>query len=205
MADSDRVITVIIALNVLVFIGWNTADRASLGWMQDHFTVSWAGMLEGRAWTLLTSEFSQYSATHLLFNMLALYVFGRPVGHLLGARGLLHLYLAGAIVASLGHVLFGLFTGSPTPALGASGAVMALGVVFAALFPRVKLLIMGIIPVPAAVALGLYILFDLFGLASSAGGVAHAAHLGGAAYGLLYWWRTIRKTPIERRARMMSR
>lgn len=185
----------LIVINVLVFVAWSQSRGSILaGLMQQHFLVSVESIAHFRIWTLLTSEFSHYSATHLLFNLLGLWVFGRDVGRMLGSRAVLHLYLAGAIAASVGHVLYGVVTGDPSPALGASGAVMAFAVVFAAMFPNRTLMINFFIPVPAGIAVGIYILLDVAGaFGIGGGGVANAAHLGGAAYGLAYWYLRVKR------------
>ncbi|MEQ1503758.1 MAG: rhomboid family intramembrane serine protease [Myxococcota bacterium] len=187
---SNQVLFGLIAINVLVFLLWTQSAGTILEQvMASQFLVSVESIVHLRVWTLLTAEFSHISPTHLLFNMLGLWVFGREVGQTLGWRDLLNLYLVGAVVASLGHVVFGLVTGDPAPSLGASGAVYAISVVYAAMFPNRTLMINFLIPVPAAVAVAGYILLDLFGaFGMGGGGVAHAAHLGGAAYGLAFWW-----------------
>lgn len=191
-SDAARFVWGLIAVNVLVFVLWHVSGRAGVRFMAANFMVSLDSVTDGRVWTLLTSAVSHVDAGHLLFNMLALYVFGRPVTEALGTRSLLHLYVAGGLVASVGHVLFGLIGGNPRPALGASGAVMAIAVVFAALFPRATLLVNFLVPLRAPIAVALYVAIDLFGLigglgGSAGGGVAHAAHLGGALYGLVFY------------------
>lgn len=192
---ADQTLYALIAINVLVFVAWTQSAGTSLEiLMGRHFLVSAEALVDFRVWTLLTSEFSHVSANHLLFNMLGLWVFGKPVAESLGWRALLNLYLVGAVVASAGHVLFQLFTGDPSPALGASGAVMAIAVVFAALFPERTLLLFFVLPVPAAIAVGGFILLDVMGMfGAGRAGIANAAHLGGAAYGLLYWWWRTRR------------
>ena len=135
---------------------------------------------------------------HLAFNMFGLYIFGRPVARALGTGHLLHLYVVGAIMASLGHVAFGLATGDATPALGASGAVMALAVVFAALHPDTTILVGFFLPMPAWAAVAGFILLDVVGTFSPGSSIAHAAHLGGAAYGLLFWYIKLRQPPRPR-------
>ncbi|HHO53684.1 MAG TPA: rhomboid family intramembrane serine protease, partial [Deltaproteobacteria bacterium] len=97
------------------------------------------------------------------------------------------------IMASAGHVIYSLITQDPTPALGASGSVMALAVLFGAMFPNRTLLLNFFIPVPAALAVAGFILLDIMGAVSGGSQVAHAAHLGGAAYGLAYWYLRIRR------------
>lgn len=191
---AERVLWGLIAVNVVVFVLWSQA-RGSL--LQDvmarHFLVSVDSIAELRFWTLLTAEFSHYDPSHLLFNMLGLYFFGRPVAQALGWRDLLGMYVAGALSSSLAHVLYGIVTGDMAPSLGASGAVMAIGVCFAALFPQATLLVGFVFPLPAAVAVGGYVLLDVLGVIGGGGNVAHAAHLGGAAVGLAWWWVRTRR------------
>jgi rhomboid-like protein len=194
---SQQVLYGLIAVNLLVFVAWTQARSGPLAeTLLLNFLCSVESVSSGRVWTLLTACFSQMDVSHLLFNMLALWVFGQDVGRALGSRTLLQLYVVGGIVSMLAHVAFGLVTGVDVPALGASGSVMAISVLFAALFPQRTLLIMFVVPMPAAAAVGLYILLDVFGIfGGGRGNIAHAAHLGGAAYGLLYWWLRIRRPP----------
>ncbi len=188
------ILYVLIGINVAVFLLWQVAQSSQffLDLMAANFLVSLDAMYGGRVWTLLTSAVSHIDLGHLAFNMLALWVFGRSVELTIGWKRTLHLYVAGGIVASLGHVLFSLLAATGTPALGASGSVMALAVVYAALFPKRTLMINFILPVPAAIAVAGYLLLDVFGVFSAGSGVAHAAHLGGAAYGLAFFWIRIR-------------
>lgn len=183
----------LVALNVAVFALWHTFGRSDAGeaFMAEHFLVSVESLR--RPWTLLLAEVSHIDAAHLLFNMVALWSFGRVVEVALGGRRLLSLYLVGGVIASLGHVLYGLVMDTRSPALGASGAVSAIAVVFAAMFPRARLYLNFFIPLPAAVAVGIFLLIDLFGVLNPrADMIAHAAHLGGAAYGAVYWLVAVR-------------
>jgi membrane associated rhomboid family serine protease len=177
----------LVGVNVAVFVAWTQARGSLLGKvMADHFLVSVESIAHYRVWTLITSEFSHVDAGHLLFNMLGLWSFGRAVVQALGWRGLAVLYFAGGAAASVLHVLFGLATGDHSPALGASGAVMAIAVAFARLFPEARISLYFVIDLPAPVAVGGFVLLDVLGVVSPGDGVAHAAHLGGAAFGLLY-------------------
>jgi len=201
VTDPRPILFALIALNVAVFLGWNLFDP-SVGpspFMIDNFLVS-IDAVDGqrgfRYWTLLTSAFSHIDTAHLVFNMLSLWVFGRDVAAILGPWRFLHLYVVGGILASFGHVLYQGLTGSVEPALGASGSIMAIAVVFAAMFPKRRLLLQFLVPVPAAIAVALYVVLDLVGTLGGGAGqhIAHAAHLGGAAYGLFYWLVYVRRT-----------
>lgn len=176
-----------------MWIGWQLAlllggpiERL----MMTNFLVS-SSHLTFAPWTLLTSAVSQAALPHLAFNMLALVMFGRDLERILGSAGFLHLYVAGGIVASLGHVLYGFVTGDTTPALGASGAVMAVLIVSTALFPMRMLLLFFVVPMPQFIAVALYVVSDVLGLFGGGGGIAHAAHLGGAVYGWIYARRSL--------------
>ncbi len=81
-------------------------------------------------------------------------------------------------------------------ALGASGAVAGLVLVFSLLFPKEKLLLFGIIPLPALFGALAFIALDLWGLFAQAGGgglpIGHGAHLGGAFTGILFYFLYVR-------------
>ncbi len=174
-------------LNVAIYALWQLFGSPEGGFMADHFLVSLEAVASGRVWTVLTSAVSHVGLAHLGFNLLALWVLGRDVEAVVGARGMVHLYVAGAAVSALGHLAYVAATGSDIPALGASGAVMAVAVVSALLFPRRMLLVFFFLPMPQLAAVSLFVLVDLVGLLHPGNDmIAHAAHLGGAAYGLYY-------------------
>ncbi len=185
--SANRVLKGLIAVNVAVFVLWHASGNQGVNFMVDHFLVSGLAISEHRYWTLLTSAFSHTDTWHLLFNCIALWVFGGAVGRSDGARAILQLYIAGALISGAGHVYWDTLTPGNVPALGASGAVMALAVVAAFRFPTAILMLNFIIPLPMAVAVALYIGWDMMALFSAAdNGVANAAHLGGAATGLAW-------------------
>jgi membrane associated rhomboid family serine protease len=157
---------------------------------------------------------------HILFNMFALWMFGRVLENVWGSKRFLFFYLACGLGAALAHLgmqyiraeqileqiestqvingtqLEGVLAG----ALGASGAIMGVFAAFAYLFPNTHLYIM-LIPFPIKAkwaVLGL-IAIDLFGGFSNVQGdnIAHFAHLGGAITGfiiVLIWNKTNRRT-----------
>ena len=187
------VVPLILLLNVLVYLAWNlTGDPG--GFFARHFLVSLDSLREGRIWTLWTSEFSHVAFLHLFLNMFVLWQFGRLLELALGPLRFLGFYLFAAALASLGHSLLSAFLlGEPgLPALGASGAVSGILIVFGLLFPRHRILLFGIVPLPAIFAAFLMVGIDLFGLWRQAQGstlpIGHGAHLGGALAGLLFWF-----------------
>jgi membrane associated rhomboid family serine protease len=145
-------------------------------------------------WQLLTYGFMHGSLTHLLFNMLALYMFGGEVERLLGPSHYLQYYLVcvvGAAVAQL--VVTSNMNLPPLPTVGASGGVFGLLLAFGMAYPHRKIMLLfPPIPMPAWVFVTLYGMLELYlGVTGSGQGVAHFAHLGGmaAGYAMLVFWR----------------
>lgn len=138
-------------------------------------------------WQPFTSAFLHGSPGHLATNLFGLWMFGREVERVLGARHFIALYLTSVITAGIGQLLFDAVAGATAPALGASGAVFGLLVAFAMLFPRRRILLLFLpIPLPAPVFVTLYAAFELFsGVHGSFAGIAHFAHLGGLVGGWL--------------------
>src|SRR5262245_44523790 len=128
----------LVAVNVVVYLLWQTLGRSGAGAdvLAANFLVSARGIEDGRVWTLLLAEVSHVDTGHLLLNMIALWTFGRAVERTIGPWRLLGLYLAGALLASVAYVAYAVAVGSDAPALGASGAVSAIAVVFACVYPR---------------------------------------------------------------------
>lgn len=137
---------------------------------------------------------------HLLFNMLTLWMFGRILENVWGAKRFLLFYLACGIGAAAAHLGEQYFTHGMSPAVGASGAVMGVMVAFAFLFPNTSLYIMFIpVPIKAKWAIAGLIAIDIFGGITPIPGdsIAHFAHLGGALTGFIIvfiWNKTNRRT-----------
>ncbi len=151
-----------------------------------------------RSWELVSYGFAHADEPwHLLFNMLALFFFGRAVEQVLGRGEFYRFYFASIVIAGLTWVVSVNIYPPPVrfggPAamslIGASGGVMAVLAVFIWYFPRQEVLIWGVLPVPAWVLGIVYFFNDLSGASSGGGNVAHVAHIGGAIFGLLYAWR----------------
>jgi membrane associated rhomboid family serine protease len=188
----------IIFWNVIVFLAWKIFDSSPTGFMAQNFLVSWTALSEGRIWTLLTSVYSHNMFLHIFLNMYVLSSFGPIVERVLGPRSFLRFYLVAGFFSSLAHALTCLFfMDDPSlPALGASGSIAGVILLFALLYPKEKILILGLIPIPALVGALLIVGLDIWGLVEQAGGqglpIGHGAHLGGAFTGLLYYFFILR-------------
>ena len=149
----------------------------------------------GQLWRLVTCAFchERLAIWHIFFNMLMLYWFGVRLEQMYGSREFLLFYLTAAVCSSLAYVGLSYYSGTDVPAIGASGAVMGVMMVYTIFYPFETICICWVIPVPLWVLLGVYVLFDLHPvLLELAGdkfytGVAHAGHLGGLLFGFLYW------------------
>jgi membrane associated rhomboid family serine protease len=138
-----------------------------------------------RPWTVVTYTFVHATVFHILFNMLALFWFGPRVEERLGGRSFLVLYFLSGIGGAL--LSFATPSARMVPIVGASGAIMGVAVAFARYWPRVRFYMWGVVPVEAWLLVVIYIVLDVGGALGIGGaGVAHFAHLGGAATGYLY-------------------
>ena len=150
-------------------------------------------ILAGEVWRLLTAVFLHSTIWHIFFNMLALYWAGQRVEEMRGPREFAIFYLASGIGANLIYLaVFVAGLAPPTKVVGASGAVVAVLVVFACYFPRQKLLLFFVIPLPAWGVVLLFVALDLYGAMGGKGvpgakNVAFVVHLGGAALGFVYF------------------
>jgi membrane associated rhomboid family serine protease len=170
-------IWLIIGICVVVFIVTMVNSGAVF-----HYLGLQPAALASRPWTVLTSLFVHASPWHLIFNMLTLFFFGSYMGRLVGEAKFLIVYFAGGLLGSAFYILFAFFLGSPyTIAVGASGAIFALGGALAVMVPKTKVIVF---PIPAPIPLWAAILGG-FVLISFWPGIAWQAHLGGLVLGLL--------------------
>lgn len=152
----------------------------------DMFSRPW------ECWQLITYGFAHdpTSPWHLVFNMVAIWFFGREVEYVLGRGRFLRFYFSAIVISGLVWLAsLQIGGGPPAVLIGASGGVMAVLAVFIWFYPRQTVLIWGVLPVPAWALGVLYFVSDLQGATNGGGNVAHMAHLGGLAFGLLYAWQ----------------
>lgn len=193
----------LLVINALMFaLQWLAGDSA-LGAVFEQLALWPIGFADASGvpsfmpWQLLSYAFLHGSPTHLLFNMLALVMFGAQVEHALGQKRFLTYYITCVVGAALCQLLVGYLTmangGQAYPTVGASGGIFGLLLAYGMLFPnqRVMLLIPPV-PMKARTLVIVYGAFELLlGVTGSMPGVAHFAHLGGMLFGwlLLRHWR----------------
>jgi len=142
--------------------------------------------------TLFTSMFMHAGWVHLAGNMLYLWIFGDNVEDRFGHGGFLVFYLLCGLAATAAQLAFSM--NSVIPNLGASGAIAGVLGAYMLLFPKARVSVLQgqrVIPVPALIVIGLWFVLQLFSgfgsiaNASTTGGVAYMAHIGGFIAGFV--------------------
>ena len=181
----------LIALNVLFFlVELNGGDSFIQQWslVPRRFLANPAGDFP----TIFTSMFMHAGWLHLLGNMLYLWIFGDNVEDSFGHAKFLIFYLLCGIAATFAQLVF--TATSSVPNLGASGAIAGVLGAYIVMFPRGQVRVMmgrGIIPMPALVVIGIWIVLQFVsGIGSisqsaETGGVAYLAHIGGFVAGFV--------------------
>ena len=138
--------------------------------------------------------------SHVFWNMVLLFFFGRQAESSLGKHGYLRLYLGGGLTSTLVYMLWAFAIGTEDGALGASGCVYAVMVWVALQNPRKTVLLMFVIPVPIWLLVGLLMVGGEFmGLAQSGFQDGSAVgHLAGAAWGWFVWARFARVPTLSK-------
>ncbi|MDP6579684.1 MAG: rhomboid family intramembrane serine protease [Vicinamibacterales bacterium] len=144
-----------------------------------------------RIWQPFTYLFLHGGFSHILFNMLVLWMFGVQLERLWGSSYFLRYYFItgiGAGVATIGAGLLPFAFSEPTylaVTIGASGAIYGLLMAFAIYYPDTPILLFLLFPVPAKYFVMIIGAITFLSVPRSAG-VAHVAHLGGLVVGYVY-------------------
>jgi len=204
---SPAIVTgVLIAINTAILLYEETLSSSEMqrlvmqyGIVPDRLSIT----------SLFTSMFLHAGWLHLLGNMLYLWVFGRSIEDLIGHGRFLIFYLVCGLIAAVVHVIFNAF--SPTPTIGASGAIAGVLGAYLVKFPRSRIITLlfffvfiTTVDIPAAFLLLFWFAMQFFnGVGSlgeadySGGGTAYFAHIGGFVAGMLL----IRLFPARKRWR----
>ena len=190
----------LVVINLIVFFATNYTSIAFKGLR----LIYWLSLVPrfvnmGWVWQFVTYMFVHGSVTHLLFNMLALILFGRTLERYLGTREFLLFYFLCGILGGVVSYLFYIIQGATNVAvMGASGSIYALLFLCAVLFPNSRLLLFFIFPVRMPYAVMIYIAIEIFSqVFGVANGVAHLIHLSCILIAWLYVWVRFRINPIK--------
>ncbi|XP_029971442.1 presenilin-associated rhomboid-like protein A, mitochondrial [Salarias fasciatus] len=184
LTEGQRTVSGIIAVNVAVLCCWRIPSMQRS--MIKYFTSNPAS--KTRCLPMILSSFSHYSIIHMVANMYVLWTFSSGIVSLLGKEQFLAVYMSAGVISSMVSYTCKTATGRLYPSLGASGAVMAVLAAVCAKVPEAKL---GIIFLPmvtftAGNALKALVVMDAAGLILGWRLFDHAAHLGGALFGIWY-------------------
>jgi membrane associated rhomboid family serine protease len=198
MAKGSTLTVLLVVSNVGVFVTqlvWFYYYRSS--WFDEWLALSRSGLAQGNYWQLLSYAWlhSEVLPIHILFNLLLLFFLGQRLEWPLGKWRFSLLYGGGVVSAGLAWLLFD--TANPGAlVVGASGAVFALFGGYAAYDPKqvLKVWLLFIIPLRLTARTLFFALVSVelvLQYFNWLPGIAHTAHLGGAAFGwiLLKIWR----------------
>ncbi len=190
----------IVVLNLFVFMLTNYSGLTINGLPLVYYLSLIPGFVNmGWVWQFVTYMFVHGSMMHLLFNMLALIMFGRVLERMLGTREFLLFYFLTGVLGGVINYLASLIQGTLGIAImGASGSIYALLFLCAVLFPSARLLLFFVIPVKMPYAVLFYIAIEVFSqVYGVANGVAHLIHLSCILIAWLYVVIRFRLNPIQ--------
>ncbi len=150
-------------------------------------------------WQPFTYMFVHGGFQHIFFNMIGLLCFGLSVERAIGTKEFVLMYLLiglfGGIFSLIVYFalgMYGIFL------MGASGAIYGMLLAYAVIFPRNRIFIWGIIPVPAPILVLAYAAIEFFSqFLGSRDGVAHSVHLAGFAFAWLYFVVRFGVNPVK--------
>ncbi|KAL1500908.1 hypothetical protein ABEB36_006327 [Hypothenemus hampei] len=184
LTPGQKVFVPICALNVAVFVAWRIPRLHTF--MLSYFASNPAS--PHQCLPMILSTFSHYSVAHLLANMYVLHSFSTGAVHSLGKEQFLSLYLTAGVFSSFTSYLYKILRKKPGLSLGASGSIMAVLSYVCLQHPDTQL---GILFLPfftfsAGSAIKVIVGLDTAGVLLGWRFFDHAAHLGGAAVGIIW-------------------
>jgi membrane associated rhomboid family serine protease len=195
----------LIGINALVFaimyfLGEFSRGRMGIGPLTYVLSMIPVKVMQGWVWTFVTYMFVHGGFTHILFNMLALFIFGTQVERYMGSGEFLLFYFVTGVLAGVFSFAVYYFTHTYVAVLmGASGAIFAVELAFAVFYPDSIIYLWGILPLRAPVMVlgftALELFYSIFGLNQS---VAHLTHLAGFGFAWLYFVIRFRINPWKR-------
>lgn len=189
----NNAVAQIILINALVFVITGLMFLFGLG----DSIRPWFGLpsnlalLSGKIWTFFTYMFVHDGLSHVLWNMLAFYWFGKIIQEFLGSKKVINLFVMGGLIGAVTYILaYNMIPAysewvSTGNLVGASAGVFAVVVGSAVFMPNYTLYFLLIGPVKIKYIALVYVFLFIIGTRGvNAGG--EFAHLGGAAAGWLY-------------------
>ncbi len=179
-------------------IGANVVMFVAMAFLPKSWTLDVLGLVpffvvhQLKVWQLVTYMFLHGGIFHIVFNMLALWMFGTELERIWGSRYFLKFYFVTGVGAGALTVLFSLLPFEfarqlqGATIIGASGAIYGLLLAYALYFPDRPIYMYFVFPIPAKVFVAIMGAIAFFSSLSDAGGVANATHLGGLLVAYLF-------------------
>ena len=172
------------AVYLVYYLGGTALQRTALVLL-----ALWAeaAVRNGYIWQLFTYMFLHGGITHLLFNMLALWMFGSTLEQDWGTRRFLKYYFFCGIAAGICVLAANMAIGDwGTRTVGASGAIFGLLLAFGVMYPNQTVLMNFLFPIKAKYMVAIYAAIELLLTLGPNTGVSTVAHLGGMLFGYIY-------------------
>ena len=184
--QNNNTVLWLIGINVIIFA---LTNLLRLQWLTYILSMIPVMVLRGWVWTFVTYMFAHADIPHILFNMLALFIFGIQVERQMGSREfLLFYFITGALAGVFSFAVYYFTHSYGVILMGASGAIFAVELAYAVFYPDSIIYLWGILPLRAPVMVlgftALELFSSIFGLSQ---GVAHLTHLAGFGFAWLYF------------------
>jgi membrane associated rhomboid family serine protease len=157
--------------------------------IDQYLAYSYDRVTDGEVWRLVSSIFLHGGLLHLAFNMIVLYWAGTRLEDRYGSAEFLAFYLtAGLFAGTFRFATQAAGLAPPVGALGASGAITAVLVLFACHYPHQRVYLYFAIPMPVWLVVVICVSLDALGtFGVGQAGIGYLAHIGGAFFGMAYF------------------
>lgn len=196
-----------LCIAVMVMQSFSATDPRILSdGLTPYINLHWHGLQRFELWRVVTYGFSHGSVKHILFNMFGLWCMGRMVEEARGSRETFAIFIAAIVMSGLVNVGLNEWRGIHSSLMGASGGVCAMVILAAFYFPARQVALFGVLPLQMRWLAALFVGIDVAGVFNpgavgqaldpgSQVKIAYVAHLGGAAFGALYYLLGMRLWP----------
>ena len=175
--------------NIAIFLLTSLTQNSRLGAQLEYYFALIPAAVVTRlfVWQLVTYMFLHAGIFHILFNMLALWMFGCEIERLWGTKRFLQFYFFCGIGAGICAVILNYIFRSPaTITVGASGAIYGILLATAVLWPDRMILFMFLFPMKMKFAVMIYGAIAFYSSFGANTGVSEFAHLGGMLFGYVF-------------------
>jgi membrane associated rhomboid family serine protease len=182
-------------INGLIFLFQQFAGIFMPGEVERIFGLSHTGLFyEFKIWQPFTYMFIHGSWIHIIFNLIALWMFAGELEQMWGSRFFLRYYIfsglgAGFFIVIMNFIIYNKFGQAPVT-IGASGAIYGILLAYGITWPNREVLLYFILPVKIKYLIIGFGLMEFFGSLSSAvgagGNISHIGHLGGLISGYIF-------------------